>query len=203
MVRKSADDFWNCRFLDKYIEGHKGFVCGGCFKNIFTGEKIKDVDVFFNSLEDWVNAVGYFEGNDEWYLWYENDNVTAFKNTEDGIAVELCRKIFGSPEDILNQFDFTVTKFAYFSEEVEEESGDTHIERSVLFHEDFFQHLQMRRLVIDDAIPYPMSTLERMFRYVRYGYGPCKETKLKVAMAINGLTPEQIEASENLYNGID
>ena len=202
MIEKSADDFWKVRVLDKYLEKHKGFACGGCFKNIFNGDKIKDVDVFFGSLEDFLAAVDHFKNDDGYCLYYENENVTAFKEIESGVVVELCRKIFGSPEQILNQFDFTVTKFAYYNKEVEDDDGG-HIEKFVLMHEDFFQHLYLKRLVIDDKVPYPMSTLERMFRYVRYGFSPCKNTKVRIAEEINMLTPEQIVASESLYAGVD
>lgn len=32
----TPDNFWQIRWLDKYMEGHKGFIAGGCFKNILT-----------------------------------------------------------------------------------------------------------------------------------------------------------------------
>ena len=35
------------RQLDKFMSGHNGFIAGGCFKNLFNHEKIKDIDVFF------------------------------------------------------------------------------------------------------------------------------------------------------------
>lgn len=28
----TPDNFWQIRWLDKYMEGHKGFIAGGCFK---------------------------------------------------------------------------------------------------------------------------------------------------------------------------
>ena len=34
------------KILDKFLQGHKGFVAGGCFKNILNNEHIKDIDVF-------------------------------------------------------------------------------------------------------------------------------------------------------------
>lgn len=39
------------RFLDLFMEGHKGYIAGGCFKHLFRGEKIKDVDVFVNEAD--------------------------------------------------------------------------------------------------------------------------------------------------------
>ena len=48
-----------------------------------------------------------------------------------------------------------------------------------------------------------MSTFERMLRYAKYGYFPCRETKLKLIRALNELNSREIEVSESLYNGWD
>ena len=59
----TPDNFWQIRWLDKYMEGHKGFIAGGCFKNILSGERVKDIDIFFESEDDFQEAVDLF--NDE------------------------------------------------------------------------------------------------------------------------------------------
>lgn len=200
------------------MSGHKGFIAGGCFKNIFNGEKVKDIDVFFKCQKDYDNACEHFddlcgEDNDgDYRFYYENDNVKAYKHVKTGVTIELCSKIFGSAEEIISQFDFTITKFAYFKKEVKDEplfdgigkpDLDYHIEYWIAMDENFFEHLHLKRLVTDDKIPFPMSTFERMIRYIKYGYMPCRETKLKIATAINNLSSEQIQANESLYNGMD
>lgn len=63
-VIDTPDNFWQIRWLDKYMEGHKGFIAGGCFKNILSGEKVKDIDIFFESESDFQEAVNLFnDGN--------------------------------------------------------------------------------------------------------------------------------------------
>lgn len=62
-VIDTPDNFWQIRWLDKYMEGHKGFIAGGCFKNILSGEKVKDIDIFFESESDFQETVDLF--NDE------------------------------------------------------------------------------------------------------------------------------------------
>lgn len=62
-VIDTPDNFWQIRWLDKYMEGHKGFIAGGCFKNILSGERVKDIDIFFESESDFQEAVDLF--NDE------------------------------------------------------------------------------------------------------------------------------------------
>lgn len=39
LIRENRDNYWMLNWLDKFMEGHKGFICGGCFKNIFNQEK--------------------------------------------------------------------------------------------------------------------------------------------------------------------
>ena len=218
-------------WLDEFMTGHKGFICGGCFKNIFNHEKVKDLDIFFKSQTDFDEAVEYFDSQTVGYegdnkrseiyrFYYENDNVKAYKHIEKEITVELCCKIFGTAEEILNRFDFTVTKFAYYKEEIEDETGaeveqfdiepvepkekpQTHIEYRIMHDDKFFEHLHLKRLVTDNEIPYPMSTFERMLRYAKYGYFPCKETKMKIVKALRELSEEQVELSKSLYDGMD
>lgn len=163
MIRiNSAENYYILRFLDKYLEGHKGFIAGGCFKNIFNHEEIKDLDIFFHNEEDFNNAVKYFESKTttrgwddsecEYVLYYENDKVKCFKNTETGVRLDICNSVFGTPKEVISKFDFTITKFAYYHEEDHQ---------MISYHEDFFEHLHLKRLVTDDMILYPMSTFEK------------------------------------------
>lgn len=219
MIELKRDNYKNLDWLQQYLVGHKGFICGGCFKNILNNEKVKDLDIFFRNSHDWEDAVQYFdersvgygfkydqltEEDAEYIFHYENEKVKAYKNLKTGMRIELCRAIFGEPKEIIDNFDFTITKFAYYKEEVRnEDDEDSYIETKIICCDDFFEHLHLKRLVIDDKIPYPMSTFERMLRYAKYGYFPCKETKIKLLKAINDLPEEQIEVSESLYKGID
>lgn len=215
LIKRDRENFWMLNWLDEYMTGHKGFICGGCFKNIFNKEKVKDLDIFFENKSDFDDAVQYFDSqtpgydgddvrDEKYHFHYENDNVKAYKHIETGVVIELCCKIFGKPEEILNKFDFTITKFAYYKEEVEEIGiAETHIEYKILMDDAFFEHLHLKRIVIDKDIPFPMSTFERMLRYAKYGYFPCKETKMKIINALRDLTDEQVELSESLYDGMD
>lgn len=215
LKEREVFNFAKIRWLDKFMMGHKGFIAGGCFKNIFNDEKVKDLDIFFENKQDWGNAIQYFDelcGEDncdgEYFFYYENEKVKAYKHNKTGIVLELICNVFGTPAEILDMFDFTITKFAYAKKVVEDEeqlSADkisTHIEYYVVHEDLFFEHLHFKRLVIDNKLPYPVSTFERMLRYAKYGYFPCKETKLRIiegireVVVVDGLT-------ESLYDGID
>lgn len=104
-VIDTPDNFWQIRWLDKYMEGHKGFIAGGCFKNILSGEKVKDIDIFFESESDFQEAVDLF--NDEkhqkegWKFKYRNEKACAFQKEGEKVWVEFIESEFGKPEEIL------------------------------------------------------------------------------------------------------
>ena len=146
---------------------------------------------------------------------YRNNKACAFQEKGSSMWVELIESVFGTPEDILNNFDFTITKFAYYKEIVPDdvtsvpadESEDFpfddsddkwHWEYMLLYHRDFFEHLHQKRLVLDNKIPFPISTWERSYRYKGYGYNLCRESKKKLLDAIRNTTPKDDELS--MYN---
>lgn len=216
-VIDTPDNFWQIRWLDKYMEGHKGFTAGGCFKNILSGERVKDIDIFFESESDFQEAIDLF--NDEkhqkegWKFKYRNEKACAFQKEGEKVWIEFIESEFGKPEEILRSFDFTVAKMAYYKEPKYEEKEDDYFpfsstdvvgyEYKLLYHEKFFEHLHMKRLVIDENIPFPVSTWERSYRYKGYGYNMCWETKKKLLQALKGVNVEEEDVSLYTTGGWD
>ena len=192
-------------------------LAGGCFKNILSGERVKDIDIFFESESDFQEAVNLF--NDEkhqkegWKFKYRNEKVCAFQKEGENVWIEFIESEFGKPKEILRSFDFTVTKMAYYKEPKYEEKEDDYFpfssasivayEYKLLYHEKFFEHLHMKRLVIDENIPFPVSTWERSYRYKGYGYNMCRETKKKLLQAIKGVNVEEEDVSLYTTGGWD
>ena len=119
-MKSDPEHIFALRQLDKFMVNHRGFIAGGCFKNLFNGERIKDVDVFFRDSADFQLAVHSLNECREFEQLYTSENVNAYRHKESGVTVELVQSIFGTPEEIISQFDFTVTKFAYYKELVNE-----------------------------------------------------------------------------------
>ena len=88
----TPDNFWQIRWLDRYMEGHNGFIAGGCFKNILSGERVKDIDIFFESNDDFQDAVDLFNSDgyvkDGWKFKYRNEKVCAFQKDGEKIWIE-------------------------------------------------------------------------------------------------------------------
>lgn len=145
---------------------------------------------------------------EQYRFYYENEKVKAYKKLgSNPIVVELIKKTFGTPEEILNAFDFTITKFAYYKERKVEYAIDGDLdyigtEYKVLCDNRFFEHLHQKRLVVDNQLLFPISSLERSYRYAKYGYFPCKETKVRLVEGIR--QTETLEGiSNSLYDGLD
>jgi hypothetical protein len=196
-ITKEANHFIKCRILDKYMSGHSGFIAGGCFKNIFNGQKIKDIDIFFEKEEDFEEALSQYTLKSEYSNVYENSRVSCFKNNETGVKIELVRTFFKTVEDTLNSFDFTITKFAYHKQ-IEVDGSVKYLYK---YLDTFFEDLHCNRLVINDRLDFPISTFERSYRYKAYGFGLCQESKSKLINALKN--QESSDISNDLYNGMD
>ena len=212
-MKSDPEHIFSLRQLDKFMVNHHGFIAGGCFKNLFNGESIKDVDVFFRDNADFRHGVESLNDCEEFEQLYTSENVNAYRHKKSGVTVELVQSIFGTPEEIISQFDFTVTKFAYYKELVKKDDDPISLvlgdesesvsEYKAVYHPQFFEHLHLKRLIIDDRIPFPMSTFNRVLRYRKYGFVPCVETKQKLIDAIRKLPEDQVLVPTNFYEGFD
>jgi len=194
---KTSFNYVELRGLEKYIKGTKGFIAGGCFKDLFSSKDARDIDVFFESEDDYKNACLHYKRNKKHLKKiYENDNCTGYHDIKNDVGVELIKSIFGSPEAVISQFDFTIVKAAYYNSRLEGHDPQ------FIYHTDFFEHLTLKRLVIDDNMPKAVATLNRSWKYAKYGYGLCKESKFILTNAIieRGIVDE---ITGDLYFGFD
>jgi len=195
-IEKPKETYKKVRFLDYYMEGHAGFIAGGCFKNIFKNERIKDLDIFFHNDSDFNKANEFFKSNEEYIFNYENPNTVSYKNKKTNIRVELIRHTYGTPIEIISMFDFSITRYAYSKKEENNE-----IVYYNVFVDVFFADLINNKLVIDGELKFPISSFERSYRYRSYGYGLCKESKSKLIEALQ--TANIDDLSNDLYFGLD
>ena len=200
-IIKDKETFFRLNKLDNYMSGHKGFIAGGVFKNIFNDEPIRDVDIFFQTKEDFDGGVDYFKKHKDWGKSYENNNCIAFYHKTNKISIELVKRFFLSPQEVIDMFDFSIVRAAYFKQENE----DGGINYKFIYVDRFFEDLHQKKLVIDidfDKIPMPANTFDRAFKYQRYGYNLCRESKVKLIEALRAIQGE-VDFNRSLYFGID
>ena len=189
MITDIRENYPMLNRLKVYLNEINGCIAGGCFRSIFDGVFPVDVDVFFRDGTDFTQAQEMYIGK-QWKIIYENEKAIGFYK-KGFCRVDLVRSIFGSPEEIISHFDFSITKFAMDNEKV-------------VYAETYWRDLHLKRLVCDDKIPIPIGTFERSQKYAKYGYFMCRETKIKLLKAIQALAPVDTEAlNKSLYQGWD
>lgn len=206
IISRDDSDLFKIWSLKKYLIGINGIIAGGVFKNIFNNEKIKDVDIFFRSKDDFNIAKKKYDDDNRFELSYKNSNVYAYIEKSTGIIIELIKKKFYNTESILDEFDFSIVKFCYFFEtDYDEDSRSVIYNYEVKHHNDFFEHLIQKKLVIDDQkLLYPFSTFERSYKYTLYGYRLCKFSKIRLINAIREEKKfDDTELTKSLYGGLD
>ena len=159
--RSATERFKTVRKSD---EGFKASDVMPYVERFFSIESAKDIDVFSPSREE-------FEKTQELFKKKSTANNYVSKNSEGYIIshslplVDLVKKDFGTPEEIISNFDFTVSQCALFREDEE---------YYLIFSKEFLQDLFHNRLRwsknffsrnLDDSF-----ILERVMRYHNYGF---------------------------------
>lgn len=147
-----------------------GWLAGGAVRDFFSQQPTdSDIDVFFNDVEGFARAESTMNQADGVKKLYEHPAMVAYKWR--GKVVQLIRQhFFASPVETIAAFDFTVCCCAVDLNEV-------------YVHEHFFDDLAGRRLAIN-KLPFPLSTLERLQKYVSKGFRACNGTLLELAKGI-------------------
>jgi hypothetical protein len=162
------------RYFKLDSEDCRFWIAGGCLRDYFSlGYHASDIDVFFPSREDFdkFSSISKFEGAGK--IIFENENTKRLLFTLNGkdVIVDLIKKFFSSPEETISEFDFTICCVA--------------MDRLFFYcNSTFFIDLAKKRLVVN-KLPYPLSTLQRLQKYIIKGFRICNGGLLEIAKAIS------------------
>lgn len=166
---ENAVNYFKYLILDD-IKDVNCWVAGGSVRKYFSNEKgTTDIDIFFPNKKEWEKAKNILNDNSK--LVFENNKTYKIKYKK--YYVDLVKTFFSDPNECIKNFDFTVCSAAV--------DKDT-----VYYHPTFFIDLAKKVLVIN-SLPYPISTLQRLQKYILKGYIACNGTLLEIAKAINNL----------------
>lgn len=165
----------------------KFYIAGGCFTQLFLGNKPNDIDIFFANEEELQQAIRVVKSSEDLVdknSIYENDLVLNFYMKKQ--KVQLIKKYFyQSHIEIFADFDFTICKFAYDGENIH-------------YHDRFFKDLAKKKLVIDGELIKPLGTLKRSYKYTSRGFKICPKGMAKIARSINALKIDWDNPDENI-----
>lgn len=144
----------------------KAYLGGGWLRRLLLGmEQSSDIDLFFRSPGDFIEALEYFESRVSAKLVHANPQNTTYEY--DGKIYQLiCVRFYDNPVDVIDSFDFTLTQFV-----VELSAGPVVIHTTAQALADTYA----RRLVLH-RMTYPHATLRRLVKYAKQGFTLCNGT---------------------------
>lgn len=168
-----------------------GYICTRCGGTNITCEAIVNPNT--------GEIIDYFDGAFMHAICSDCENEVVISNVE-GVKYEIDLRFLEFVERTGKEPEYVEKEDDYFPFS---SASIVAYEYKLLYHEKFFEHLHMKRLVIDENIPFPVSTWERSYRYKGYGYNMCRETKKKLLQAIKGVNVEEEDVSLYTTGGWD
>lgn len=161
----------------KHLVDVNVWIAGGCLRDWFETGKLteSDIDFFSNTRTDLCKTLLMLRKQYKARILYSTKRVLKLWCTigKNNIRIDLIKILFDTPENTIDQFDFTVCCFA--------------VDRNrVTYHPSAPFDLLHKRLVINN-LPYPVSTLQRMQKYLKKGFWICNGGMLEIAKAMGSI----------------
>jgi hypothetical protein len=173
-------------------------IAGGFVRAFFAGEKPADLDLYFETEDNYTDALDALE-EAGWREVFKTDKAVSYKQGHH--KTQAIAYYFGDPQTVIQGFDFTVCAAALTLTVTypDGEDQEPKIEGKLLLHEDFFEHLSGRVLWYTGGSPLPLSSLKRAFKYCKRGYHICDENIIALAEAINERVEFEDEQSREMH----
>jgi hypothetical protein len=170
-------------------------ICGGAITSIFTSSKINDLDFYMLDPEKRIECMEFlikFFG----LPCLTSLNAYTFKRKSKKsnrvYTVQLITRFAGTPQEIFDWFDFTVTHAAYRFDE-----------NDFVFGDRYFADLARRELVYSGASKYPICAMYRTKKYQERGFNLSGATIMHIALCIVQLKIETYSQLKEQLMGID
>lgn len=176
--------------IHKALKDINYFIAGGACTSVFSNNKINDIDLFFYSEQDCLNAIAAFGTLPEVKSNFTTDNAISYSC--DNKKFQIIKCLYGTPQEIIEKFDYTVVMCAY-----EPKTGE------FTLADNFIYHLAERKLIFNPNIDYPISSLFRSKKYILRGYDFPITEMFKLSLAINNLKLESYGDVKKQLEGVD
>lgn len=150
-------------------------IAGGCIASLMLGEEINDYDIFFDSKEAVDIVTAYYlelgiditrNGTTGSYLpLFHSHNAISLSND-----VQLIKKFYGTPEDVVREFDFVHCRGYYYQ-------GKVDISHSV-------RSSVSTKTLAYSLSDYPINSLVRAFKFVEKGWKLTKEDQISMGIDV-------------------
>lgn len=147
-------------------------IAGGAIHSLITGVEVKDIDVYFRSQNECLNALDSVNVKSQSIKFITDRSVT-FKY--EGRTVQFIYfNFYYDAHAVFKEYDFSVCMGAY----------DFKYEQ-LITHENFYKDIASKKITINKGTNFPLITLNRVIKYSKKGYDFPLESFLELCKGIN------------------
>ena len=161
------------KLRDAELDPTKYAIAGGAIRDYLSGTDIKDIDIFSNDIESEEKLLKWLkdeENPNNIKIMNENSQLANFKMNGHWIQVIKGKYYDMETDAVIESFDFTICGAMLVD--------DRFSTLPTFFQDTLAKHLRINK------ITFPLSTLERMQKYIKKGYTACNGTLLNVAESL-------------------
>lgn len=176
----------------QYIGNMEGvYIAGGAVTSAFSDAPVADLDFYFADERASARFLS-FAKNQGYLQTYATKNAITMKAQNSDLTIQLITRFYGTPEEIIRGFDFTVCQGAYICRDNKFVLGNA-----------FLEDIASRRLVYTNTSHYPICALYRTKKYQQKGYSLSGMTMVAIALAIHRLRIQTYADLKDQLMGID
>lgn len=201
------------------LQEFNGFaIAGGCIRDMFVGEKIKDYDMFFDSEESALKVEAWFDSmvaNNKATKMPSNDRLVNYRYKDKWFQLIKSNYWQINSSALIDDFDFTICQAmvrknsdgpGIFSQLLGKQPNTItigEIPLAMTVGEYFFEDCLSKHLRINKIL-FPYNTLERMQKYIKKGYTACRGTISMIGDSFKTTTQHNFLRNTDLrFYGID
>jgi hypothetical protein len=174
-------------FFEKIKEGNldpkQYAIAGGAIRDYLSNEETKDIDIFTANKEAEDKLLAWFKdttNTNKIEVMNENTQLANFKLNGKWFQVIKGKHYDMATDALIESFDYTICGAMLVD--------DRFATLPTFFQDTLAKHLRINK------ITFPLSTLERMQKYIQKGYTACNGTLLAVAQSqvtVNFANPQE------------
>lgn len=175
--------YFKVQVLDKLPEDirEKVAIAGGAVRDKLLGVDIKDVDMFVQDKETEDKLMAFFKEKGK----EGNVNSQLANYTFEGKWIQVIRDKYYNmkTDEVIDSFDFTLCQAMVTTD-------------GIKVGQHFWESIATKHIRVH-KITFPLSSLERLQKYVQKGYTACNGTLLALAKSVNDMDREIFNPSQD------